>query len=203
MSMQFLIMIHVQPSIILLCCTGCSTVVEHHILCDLIKLQPSGCAMRLDYQIWKILFGSAMNEPSQSEHSREWSSLWAEICQIILNRNDCEFCYPRIYSFIEKRFTAEKTTLPVNIYLFGFLAGFGVLFGDLVESFFKRRLDIAPGKSFFPWDQIDSVLGGLLFISIVYLPPWHVVVTLIVLTLVLHISIRHIGYYLGIEKSKW
>jgi len=45
--------------------------------------------------------------------------------------------------------------------LFGFLMGFGAIFGDLVKSFIKRRLDVTPGKMFFPWDQLDFIFGAL------------------------------------------
>jgi len=41
---------------------------------------------------------------------------------------------------------------------------FGALFGDVVESFFKRRRGIGRGKDWIPFDQIDFILG-VLFIS--------------------------------------
>lgn len=53
----------------------------------------------------------------------------------------------------------EKTSL-----LFGFLSGFGSLLGDIVKSFFKRQYDIAPGKPWLPFDQIDWLIGSVLFI---------------------------------------
>lgn len=51
----------------------------------------------------------------------------------------------------------------VNIYLFGALIGFGALFGDSVESYFKRKGGIKPGGDWPVFDQIDWILGGLLF----------------------------------------
>jgi CDP-diglyceride synthetase len=42
--------------------------------------------------------------------------------------------------------------------------------GDAVKSFFKRRLGITPGKSWFPFDQLDFVLGAILFVSIIKFP---------------------------------
>jgi CDP-2,3-bis-(O-geranylgeranyl)-sn-glycerol synthase len=53
----------------------------------------------------------------------------------------------------------------INPILFGFLSGFGALFGDSVKSFFKRQVNIKPGKSWIPFDQIDYILGGILFTS--------------------------------------
>ncbi|PIY96719.1 MAG: hypothetical protein COY66_03340 [Candidatus Kerfeldbacteria bacterium CG_4_10_14_0_8_um_filter_42_10] len=85
----------------------------------------------------------------------------------------------------------------------GFLMGFGVLFGDMLKSFIKRRVKIRPGDKFIPWDQTDSVLGGLIFISFLWIPPWSVIITLLLLSFVLHIIIRHLGYYLGINSKKW
>lgn len=45
----------------------------------------------------------------------------------------------------------------------GALLGFGALFGDALESFLKRQLNIKSGDSLFVLDQIDYILGGLLF----------------------------------------
>jgi len=50
-----------------------------------------------------------------------------------------------------------------NFILIGFLMGFGALFGDLIKSFFKRRFNIKSGKSWVPFDQIDYVIGTILF----------------------------------------
>ena len=58
--------------------------------------------------------------------------------------------------------------------LFGFLIGavlgFGAIAGDAVKSFFKRRLRIASGQMWIPFDQIDFVIGatiaGMFFIHI-------------------------------------
>jgi CDP-2,3-bis-(O-geranylgeranyl)-sn-glycerol synthase len=38
---------------------------------------------------------------------------------------------------------------------------FGALVGDLVKSFFKRRLGRKPGAPWFPFDQIDWIVGAL------------------------------------------
>ena len=43
------------------------------------------------------------------------------------------------------------------------LLGFGALVGDAVESFLKRQLEIPAGESWVPLDQIDYVIGALLF----------------------------------------
>jgi CDP-2,3-bis-(O-geranylgeranyl)-sn-glycerol synthase len=87
--------------------------------------------------------------------------------------------------------------------LIGFLMGFGVLFGDLVESFFKRRVGIKPGAVWFPWDQTDAVIGGLLFVSIIKVPTWQMVVFLLIAGPIIHVSTNHLGYWLKIKETKW
>ena len=51
----------------------------------------------------------------------------------------------------------------LNPLLLGFLLGFGALAGDAIKSFFKRQMDIPPGKSWFPFDQIDYIAGVIVF----------------------------------------
>jgi CDP-2,3-bis-(O-geranylgeranyl)-sn-glycerol synthase len=88
---------------------------------------------------------------------------------------------------------------------FGALMGFGAIFGDLAESFFKRRLGVEPGKSLLPWDQIDLVFGAyLLAFPIVYaLLSWKLFLCSILVTFFLHVLTNHIAYYLHIRREKW
>lgn len=73
-----------------------------------------------------------------------------------------------------------------NLWLVGLAVAFGVLGGDLIGSFIKRRMRIAPGKSLVVVDQFDSLLGGLAVLLFFYNPTTAVVLTLIVSALVLH-----------------
>ena len=90
-----------------------------------------------------------------------------------------------------------------NMLLFGFLIGFGILFGDLVKSFIKRRLGKKPGESWFPWDQLDCVIGVLIILSPYYFPPWQFIVFLFIVEPIATISLNHFVYYIGIKKTKW
>jgi CDP-2,3-bis-(O-geranylgeranyl)-sn-glycerol synthase len=87
--------------------------------------------------------------------------------------------------------------------LLGFLLGFGAIIGDLIESFFKRRVNRKPGAPWIPFDQIDYTIGALLFASIVFLPSWQVIVIILIANFFLHIIVNHLAYYLGITKVKW
>jgi CDP-2,3-bis-(O-geranylgeranyl)-sn-glycerol synthase len=90
-----------------------------------------------------------------------------------------------------------------NWILIGFFMGFGAIFGDAIESFFKRRLDYEPGKPFIPFDQTDFVIGALIFTY----PFIHIgidkVIIILVLSFALHISVNHFAYYTKIRKEKW
>lgn len=61
------------------------------------------------------------------------------------------------------------------------LLGLGALIGDAVESAAKRCIGIAPGKALPVADNVDYVLGGLLFLAPLYLPILGVIVVLLVL----------------------
>lgn len=50
---------------------------------------------------------------------------------------------------------------PVVI-LLGIALGFGALAGDAIKSFFKRQVGVPSGASWFPYDQIDYIVGGIL-----------------------------------------
>lgn len=91
----------------------------------------------------------------------------------------------------------------VNFLLLGFLMGSGVMAGDTVKSFIKRRLGILSSKPFVPWDQIDGVIGGLLFSRIIWNYSLKYAVFIIILTFFIHIIIRHISYYLRFTENKW
>lgn len=90
-----------------------------------------------------------------------------------------------------------------NFLLIGFLLGFGALLGDLVKSFFKRRIGIAAGQKWIPFDQIDYTLGALVLVSFLWQPPLIFIISAVILNLLLHILFNHLGFWLGIRKNKW
>jgi len=87
--------------------------------------------------------------------------------------------------------------------LIGLLMGFGAIFGDLVESFAKRRLNYSPGKPFVPFDQIDFIIGALIFIYPMVSLSTNKIIIILLLSFVLHIIVNHSAYYLKIRKEKW
>ena len=91
----------------------------------------------------------------------------------------------------------------INFILLGFLLGFGALFGDLIKSFIKRQLNIEPGKSLVPLDQIDWIIGSIVFIfAYIQLSSIQIITAVIMLGL-LHPVINILGYLLKIKKNKF
>jgi len=114
--------------------------------------------------------------------------------------------YLQMLLFASSGFIRDISIIDYSEYSFallGFLMGFGSLFGDLVKSYFKRRLGIGPGVSWFPWDQLDALFGAILFCSPIVFPPWSAILFLLVLIPVIHIIVKHIGFYMGVNKAKW
>jgi len=81
----------------------------------------------------------------------------------------------------------------LHTWLLGPLLGAGALLGDAVESFIKRQLNYPPGKSWFPFDQIDFVIGAIVCtLPYVVLSISQYIWTFVVLML-LHVSFDRIG----------
>lgn len=87
--------------------------------------------------------------------------------------------------------------------LLGFAVSLGALLGDLAEAFMKRRLDLAPGASLPVADQLDFVVGALLFSLFVSPPPWQVTVVVFIVTPPLHLLTNLFAYRIGVKKEPW
>lgn len=81
------------------------------------------------------------------------------------------------------------------------LMGFGALLADAVESFFKRQVDIKPGEKWFPFDQIDYIIGGLLFVMPFVSLTIFDVARIFVLYFGLHLVFSYLAYKIGWKKS--
>lgn len=86
--------------------------------------------------------------------------------------------------------------------ILGLLLGLGAMIGDLIKSFFKRRRNIAPGESWFPFDQIDWVVGALIFSSVFYFPPPLTAIALVIVGGLSHLVINYLGYLLKFKETK-
>lgn len=90
-----------------------------------------------------------------------------------------------------------------NLIILGFLFGFGALFGDLIKSFIKRRMNKKPSKSWKGFDQLDYVIGSILFVSPVVILSFSEFFGIIFLSLILTIFVNYISWKLNFRKEKW
>ncbi len=88
-----------------------------------------------------------------------------------------------------------------NYILLGAALGVGALVGDAVESFFKRQAKVKPGSSWFPWDQLDYIIGGILFsLPFVVLSLSHYLF-IFILYFGLHLLVSYVGYLLKFKDK--
>jgi CDP-2,3-bis-(O-geranylgeranyl)-sn-glycerol synthase len=88
---------------------------------------------------------------------------------------------------------------------------FGALFGDLIKSFFKRRIGFVRGAELPLIDQLDFVAGAWL-LTYIFAPEWFtenfisspsMIVTVLVLTPILHRLTNIFGYNIKLKKEPW
>lgn len=89
----------------------------------------------------------------------------------------------------------------INPLILGALLGFGALAGDAIKSFFKRRTSIPPGKSWFPFDQLDYIVGGLLLSSVYIMLPVHYYIIICLVWFGLHLLFTYIAYLLRLKQD--
>ncbi len=107
-----------------------------------------------------------------------------------------------IMAFVQASlFAGGSSSQIIRAVCIGALMGLGALLGDAVESFFKRQLSIAPGQAWFPFDQIDYIIGGLLLSYPLARPSLKLMLCTLFLYLGLHMSTVFIGYKLRIRDS--
>ncbi len=89
--------------------------------------------------------------------------------------------------------------------LFGLFLSLGALFGDLVGAFVKRRLGLAPGDLLPIVDQVDFIIGAILFSVPICLPTlsWQLVIAVLIITPPVHLLTNFAAYKLGLKSNPW
>ena len=87
--------------------------------------------------------------------------------------------------------------------LFSVLSPLGALLGDLTAAFLKRRLGIAPGGLLPIIDQIDFVVGALLFSLPLAMIYWQLAVAVLIITPPIHLLTNFVAYKLKLKKNPW
>ena len=88
-----------------------------------------------------------------------------------------------------------------SIVALGLLLGFGALIGDATESFLKRQYNIDSGQRWFPFDQLDYVIGGLLFATAYVRLPVQDYGWIIIIWFCMHLIFSYIGYILKLKDK--
>jgi len=88
--------------------------------------------------------------------------------------------------------------------LIGSMIALGALVGDLIHSFIKRRIGLVEGSPLPVADQLDFVLGAILFsLPVSASPRLLTVILVIVITPPMHLLTNFIAYLLGVKKTPW
>jgi CDP-2,3-bis-(O-geranylgeranyl)-sn-glycerol synthase len=87
--------------------------------------------------------------------------------------------------------------------LFSLLTPLGALSGDLAGAFFKRRLGIAPGGLLPIIDQIDFVVGAVVFSIPLAMITWELAVTVMIITPPIHLFTNFLAYKMRLKSNPW
>lgn len=91
-----------------------------------------------------------------------------------------------------------------KIIFLAILLPLGAIFGDLLFSFIKRRIDLPPGAPFLPFDQTNYVIGAFVFLfKTPFFISFKVWISLFFLTFFLHLAFNYFGYLLKIHRAKF
>lgn len=86
---------------------------------------------------------------------------------------------------------------------FGFAFAAGAILGDLIKSFFKRRVHIASGATWFPFDQIDFLLGASIVASVYVRFTAVMWLMIIAVGPIFHISVNRIAFWMKLKDTPW
>lgn len=88
-----------------------------------------------------------------------------------------------------------------GVWIVGPLLGAGALLGDAIESFFKRQKGVASGEVWFPFDQTDYILGGLLLAAPVVPYSIGLIASIFAIYFGLHVIVAYLGYRIGLKDK--
>lgn len=109
----------------------------------------------------------------------------------------------RLFPAIDRGLTFIDYTRD-DLVVVGLLMGVGAIAGDHIKSFFKRLVGIVPGERWWPFDQLDFVVGGLVVVTpYVGWIGWGRGILLASVALFVHPVGNWFGYKIGLRKVPW
>jgi len=92
---------------------------------------------------------------------------------------------------------------PVFPLPFVILTPLGALLGDLTGAFIKRRLNLAPGALLPIVDQIDFVVGALVFALPLMIVSWQLALAVLLITPPIHLFTNFLAYKAKLKRNPW
>ena len=86
---------------------------------------------------------------------------------------------------------------------FGLILSLGALLGDLSGAFVKRRLGLAPGVLLPVIDQVDFIIGAILFAFSFQILPLELTIPVLIITPPIHLLTNFAAYKLGLKSNPW
>ncbi|MEM3699328.1 MAG: CDP-2,3-bis-(O-geranylgeranyl)-sn-glycerol synthase [Candidatus Bathyarchaeia archaeon] len=86
---------------------------------------------------------------------------------------------------------------------FGLLLSLGALVGDLAGAFLKRRLGISPGDLLPIIDQVDFIIGAVLFSLPLSILDLNLAIIVLIITPPIHLLTNFTAYKLGLKNNPW
>ena len=84
-----------------------------------------------------------------------------------------------------------------------FFCGLGSPLGDLVKSFFKRRLSIGSGKPFWIADQLDFIIATIL-LNLAWFPiDIFIIILLLLMTPAITLTANNVAFLIGKKTEPW
>ncbi|KAF1710964.1 hypothetical protein CSC73_03915 [Pseudoxanthomonas sacheonensis] len=87
--------------------------------------------------------------------------------------------------------------------LLGLGFGVGAMAGDCLKSLFKRRLGVAAGVPWVPFDQLDFPIGALALVGPWARLSWLDVSLILAVTFIGDLAVNRIAFRIGIKDSAW
>ena len=85
----------------------------------------------------------------------------------------------------------------------GFTLSLGAIIGDVMGAFLKRRLGLEPGALLPVVDQVDFVVGAILFALPITAPSLNMILIILILTIPMHFLTNAIAFLLHLKEKPW
>lgn len=163
----------------------------------LANMMPVFVKKKMEYLNYPLDFGLKFGDKRLLGENKTFRGLFAAIIGSIF----LVYVQSIFYDFQFFRNISFINYFTTNFLVLGFLIGFGVMFGDALGSFFKRRVGYAPGKSFFLIDQINGIIGMGFFVFPFYLKSFKIFLYCVLLWTLGHLILKFFGYLLKIDNK--